>query len=729
MRRTRMVRAIVAGCVLCTGTAWALLQPGCNGEWLPVDMGGLPVADLAVPPDLAPTSDMANASLTLSLVAGGLGGVRSLDGTGTAARFKSPVGAALDGNGNLYIADAGEPTIRKIVLSTGAVTTVAGSALEPGSINGASAVARFRAPSALAVDSAGNLYVADTGNHTIRKVVLTTGVVTTLAGGAGSSGKLDGTGVSARFNAPGAVAVDNIGNLYVADTSNHAIRKIVTATGVVTTLAGSGVLGSADGTGSAASFNLPQGAAVDASGDLLVADTNNHTIRKISAATGSVQTVAGSAGMNGTADGTGAAARFNAPRGICVAPSGDVLISDSSNHTLRTWVVATGAVTTLAGAAGMQGSGDGTGTAARFFLPQGLAADSSGNLFVAEPGNQTIRKFAMATGVVTTLAGLANAYGSADGIGTAARFAGPQGLALDNRGNVFVADQVGGTIRQVTPGSGQVTTLAGSPGMFGSTDGKGASARFRSPTGIAADTNAQIFIADNADHTIRKVIVDTGAVTTLAGSAGMAGSADGVSGAAAFNGPYAVAADANGNLYVSDQGNHTIRKVVVPTGAVTTLAGAAGQPGNTDGPGTAARFKGPTGLALDGSGNLFVADWGNHTIRKVIVATGAVSALAGQVMAAGFADGTGSAARFNAPLGLAFDGRGNLLVADAGNHAIRKVAVATGTVTTLAGTLALVGVAPGRLPAALNVPAGVAIAPTGDIYLTDSKEQVVLMIR
>jgi hypothetical protein len=313
----------------------------------------------------------------------------------------------------------------------------------------------------------------------------------------------------------------------------------------------------------------------------------------------------------------------------------------------------------VAGGLGGAGMADGTGAAARFGFSYGVAVDGAGNLFVADTMNNTIRKVVVATGAVTTLAGTAGMFGSTDGTGAAARFFDPSGVAVDGAGNLFVADRLNHTIRKVVVATGAVTTLAGTTGMSGSTDAIGTAARFNRPYGVALDSSGNLFVADSSNHTIRKVVVATGAVTTLAGTTGMSGSTDATGTAARFNRPYGLALDGTGNLFVADFSNHTIRKVVVATGAVTTLAGTASMSGSTDGMGAAVRFKGPSAVALDGAGNLFVTDSNNHTIRKVAVATGAVTTLAGTAGMSGSTDGTGAVVRFNVPTAAAVDSAGN----------------------------------------------------------------------
>ena len=394
-----------------------------------------------------------------------------------------------------------------------------------------------------------------------------------LAGHLGGWGNVDGTGAAARFYFPSGVTVDSTGNVYVADTYKNTIRKITPA-GVVTTLAGTaGVYGSDDGTGAAAQFGEPRGVTVDNTGNVYVADFNSDAIRKITPA-GVVTTLAGTAGVRGSDDGTGAAARFYFPSGVTVDSTGNVYVADTYNYTIRK-ITPAGVVTTLAGTAGVSGSDDGTGAAARFYDPSGVTVDSAGNVYVADTNNTTIRKITPA-GVVTTLAGTAGVYGSDNGIGAAARFAFTSGVTVDSIGNVYAADSHNHTIRMITP-AGVVTTLAGTARAEGSHDGTGAAARFYFPSGVTVDSTGNVYMADTYNYTIRK-ITPAGVVTTLAGTAGAVGSHDGTGAAARFYYPEGVTVDSTGNVYVADTYNHTIRKIT-PAGVVTTVVGVAGQAG------------------------------------------------------------------------------------------------------------------------------------------------------
>jgi sugar lactone lactonase YvrE len=363
----------------------------------------------------------------------------------------------------------------------------------------------------------------------------------------------------------------------------------------------------------------------------------------------------------------------------------------------------------LAGRPDGTGSVDGTGSAAEIGYPWGLAVDRVGNLYVTA-GN-TIRKVTP-TGVVTTLAGVALPPGNADGTGSAARFFSPEAIAVDAAGNVIVADTFNSAIRKITP-AGVVTTVAGLAGQAGSVDGGASAARFLRPAGVAVDANGNVFVSDTGNSTIRK-IVEAGVVTTFAGT--LPGSADGSGNLARFNRPSGLALDGSGNLFVTDAENGTVRKITAE-GVVTTLAGLAGSAGSADGTGSAARFILPTGLAVDGGGNVYVSDLETDSIRKITPA-GVVTTLAGRAASPGSADGTGATARFRSPAGVAADRSGNVFVADTDNHTIRRIS-ADGVVTTLAGSAGNYGTVDGTGNVArFNSPQGIAVDASGNVFVT-----------
>ncbi len=645
-------------------------------------------------------------SLSLTNIVTTIAGPVSADGVGAAASFNGPNGIATDGI-NLYVTDFNNNTIREIVISTGTVTTIAGRIGTAGSLDGMGVSASFNGPDGITSDGT-NLYVTDERNNAIRKIGISSGMVTTIAGAAGSSGSADGIGSAAGFNNPRGITTDGK-NLYVVDSGNGTIRKILISTGAVTTIAGTpGTSGSADGVGAAARFNSPWGITTDGT-NLFVADEHNNTIRKIEISTGTVTTIAGTVNISGFADGIGSAALFNLPVGVTTDGT-NLYVTDEKNCTIRKIEISTGTVTTIAGAAGSSGDTDGVGTAARFQSPWGIGLVGA-NLYVADSGNDTIREIEIPNGTVTTLAGSA---GAADGTGMAARFRNPSGMTTDGT-YIYVTDSYNHLIRRITIATGDVTTVAGSAGTPGSVDGTGTVARFNYSRGITTD-GTSLFVADSYNNVIRKIVIATGDVTTIAGTAGVSGWSDGIGSAAAFNYPCSITTDGL-NLYVADAGNETIRKIAISTQVVTTIAGAPGVFGSSDGNGSTARFNGPDGIVTDGT-NLYVTDCYNNTIRKIVIANGDVTTIAGASGTAGSADGIGTSARFNSPLGITTDGS-NLYVADAHNQTIREVVISTASVTTIAGSPGMAGSTDGSgSTATFNGPDGIT-TDGKNLYVSD----------
>lgn len=630
----------------------------------------------------------------VSVVVGTLAGVQEslLDGVGQNATFSEVGGVAKDSTGNVYVADSGNNAIRKIS-PTGVVSTLAGNGSR-GLINGIGNAATFNYPMGVAVDSTGIIYVADTGNHVIRKIS-TSGVVSTFAG-SGSIGFINGTGSNASFNTPSGLAVDRSGAVFVADKYNHAIRKI-TPSGVVSTFAGTGVDGFANGIGTAASFFYPSGVAVDIAGNVFVADSSNNAIRKISplAAVSTFARVAST--------------------GLTVDNSGNVFVADYWGQSVYQ-ITSAGVVNTFAGS-GSPDFIDGTGTAASFFFPSGVVVDSSGDVFVADLANHAIRKIS-STANVTTVAGRRD-FGFVNGVGTTVRFDYPRGVAADGSGNVYVADFRNNVIRKISA-TGVVTTFAGS-GLTGFDNGPGSTASFNYPSGVAVDSTGNVYVADRLNHAIRK-ISSTGVVSTLAGS-GSRGFINGSGTAASFALPIGVALDGFGNIYVADADNSAIRKITL-SGVVSTVAGN-GSPGFTNGTGISATFAWPNAVALDASGNIFVSDSDNNVIRK-ITSSGVVSTFAG-TGSFGFNNGTGTTASFQKPSGVAFDNKGNLFVADTGNNAIRKISQ-LGVVTTLSGDGTSGYLNGAGSTARFNGPYGVAVDNNGIVYVSDAINNAIRII-
>ncbi len=642
----------------------------------------------------------------------------SADGTGSVARFSNPIGAAADAAGNLYVADQSNHTIRKIT-AAGVVTTFAGSAGANQNVDGALSVARISFPTGVTVAPSGEIYL--TNNSFVRKI--TGGTVSTVAG-ASTTGALDGTGTAARFNNPARLVADAIGNIYVADTNNHAIRKI-TPGGVVTTLAGSlavsGNSNSTDGTGATARFNFPRGILLQADGSLLVVDTNNSCIRQVTAA-GVVTTFSGLPGTSGTADGTSGAsgtARFSFPQDIATDGAGNLYVSDGA-HTIRR-IDNAGNVTTLAGLAFNIGFTDNsTGSAARFNSPRGLAWMGNGHLGVVDGQSNTVR-YVGTTGDVTTIAGVPP--GAVDGTGSAARFFLPEGIVFDGAGNLYVTDSNNRAIRKVTT-AGVVTTFSGAltPSFGSSIDGPAGAARFIFPRGLARDpATGVLYVFDQG--TIRKIATD-GSVSFLAGSnTGATGTTDGTGNAARFGSTGFIALAPSGDLYVTDSNNHTIRRVTT-AGVVSTVAGVAASANTVDGSlasGAASspvRFSSPQGIAIDATGNIYVAQNSGNVIRKIDTA-GNVTTLAGLLNNSSQIDGAAPFSRMGSiASALAIGPDGNLYTGGTGG-AIYRI-TPTGTITTIVGAAFSTGSTDASGSAArFDYAAGIAFASDGTLYIAD----------
>jgi uncharacterized repeat protein (TIGR01451 family) len=604
----------------------------------------------------------------------GVAGYSGDSGPALSAQLNSPAGVAVDSLGNVYIADTNNGLIRKVT-PPGIITTVAGSGNCCYSGDGGAATsAELNNPRSVAVDSSGNLYIADTNNNRIR-MVATNGNITTVAGNGNSGYSGDGgQATSAQIDYPNGIAVDSSGNLYIADTNNNRIRKVDTK-GVITTLAGSTVCCNLNDGGAAIGAWLasPQSVAVDSSGNLYIADTSNNRIRMV-APNGTITTAAGNGGNGYFGDGgVATSAMLNYPAGVGVDASGNLYIADTGNQRIRE--LSSGTVITLVGG----GTGDGgPGTFGSLNQAAGVVRDSAGNTYIADTNNNRIRKVA-ANGTITTVAGTGMSGFSGDGgAATAAMLLEPRGLALDSAGNLYVADSFNNRVRKIAI-SGTITTVAGNGTCCYSGDGgQATAAQLNYPAALVLDAAGNLYIADENNSAIRKVALN-GTITTIAGNGNWGYSGDGNPATSAqLNHPAALAMDAAGNLYIADTNNQRIRKITTG-GTITTVAGNGSMCCNLGdgGPATSAQLNNPSGVAVDAAGYLYIADTGEQLVRKVDL-SGTITTIAGSGYGYSGDGGLAVNANFENPAGVFVDASGNVYVADLNNNAIRLL-TPTGT--------------------------------------------------
>ncbi|MEO6547417.1 MAG: T9SS type A sorting domain-containing protein [Ferruginibacter sp.] len=573
------------------------------------------------------------------------------------------------------------------------------------------------------VDAAGNMYIAVPDRHIVMKLSAS-GVYTTLAGnGVYGFGGDGGLATSAQLRNPWNIAVDAAGNVFIADNYDNRIRK-VTPSGIITTVAGNGIAGFSGDNGLATSAKIsgPTTVLTDTAGNIYISDYVNRRVRKV-APNGIIITIAGN-GTAGTAGDGGLAtlAQLGFVSGISRNSKGEIFIADITYSKIRK-VDTAGIITTVAGTGTTGFTGDGgPATSATFNAINGVTVDKLGNIFIADSYNNRIRKINVA-GIITTVAGNGGAGFTGDwAAATSAQVYRPVNIAFDTAGDLLITSSY--RVRKVTNATGIIKTIAGSgSGGYCGDGGQISAAQFYHPAGITADLFGNIFLVDRDNNRIRK-ITNTGVITTVAGNGkpGYNGDAR-LATSAQLNLPTAVAADAAGNLYISDYGNARIRKVTAATGLISTLAGTGTTGFNGDGPGLTTKIFGPDGITVDAAGNVLFADQFNMRIRKITTA-GLVVTVAGNGVA-GFSGDGGSAllASLNWPKDVKTDLAGNLYIADRHNNRVRKVST-LGIITTVAGNgVAGYGGDNGSAVLASLDPGAVAIDSVGNIYIADTEHE------
>ena len=658
-------------------------------------------------------------SYLISTVAGGTPVAFPAQGaTAAEVRLLLPAYAAIDATGNVYVSDNYYDRILRIT-PAGAVTTFAGSETGFGGDTGPATAAKFNGVEAMAFSAAGDLYVCDRRNGRVRKITRA-GVITTVAGNGSATLVADGRpAVSGGVGNPKGVALDAAGNIYFSDSLNHVVRRVDT-TGNITSVAGvaakPGFSGDR-GPATAAALQSPSGIALDQLGNLYIADTSNNRVRRVNAQ-GVIDTVAGNGIVGETGDaGAATAAQLNGPNDVAVSSDGNLFIANRSGGRVRRVRGAT--ITTVAGS-GTSRLFPSQATRFSLALPGGIALTAGGDLLVVDDGRRQVYQVNLVTDSIQPLAGATGgAAAGDDGPATLGKLLQPHGVAVDPDGNLFITDLIDNRVRRVSA-AGVISTFAGT-GALAQTDGFGRGADVGRPRGVAFDRNRNLYVTVSWGAGVRR-ITPAGNVTFVAGGASAGFSGDGGPALSArMFAPQSVAIDRQDNIYIADTANNRIRRVT-PNGAINTIAGTGERAfGGDGGPAALARLSGPQGVVLDEQGNLFVADTGNHRVRRIDT-SGNIATIAGtgELGSCNPAVAAAQSPLF-LPSSLAFDA-GKLLIVNTGPGQV--CVLSEGRLTVIAGSTGGFGGDGGpATEAKLASPQGIATGPDGSIYVADTNNE------
>ena len=624
-------------------------------------------------------------------------------------------GAAIDSSGNMYIADPLNDVIEKVT-SGGTLSIFAGTGRTGVPTAGPATSSDLNHPDGVAVDSSGNVYIADTINDVIEKVT-PSGTLSIIAGTPGHHAPpTPGPATSSSLYHPAGVAVDGSGNVYIADTDNEMVEEVTTG-GTLSIIAGTGTSGApTPGPATSSDLSNPSGVAVDSSGNVYIADTNNQVVEKVTPGTPGTLSIAAGTGTSGApTPGPATSSDLSDPSGVATDSSGDVYIADQANGRIEE-VTPSGTLSIIAGTGGQGPPTPGPATSSNLYNPAGVAVDSSGDVYISDGLAGVVAE--VASGSLSIAAGLIDYGPPTAGPATSSDLSDPSAVAADRVGDLYVADPLNDVIEKVTSG-GTLSIFAGTGRTGVPTAGPATSSDLNHPDGVAVDSSGNVYIADTINDVIEKV-TPSGTLSIIAGTPGHhAPPTPGPATSSSLYHPAGVAVDGSGNVYIADTDNEMVEEVTTG-GTLSIIAGTGTSGAPTPGPATSSDLSNPSGVAVDSSGNVYIADTNNQVVEKVTPGTpGTLSIAAGTGTSGAPTPGPATSSDLSDPLGVATDSSGDVYIADQANGRIEEV-TPSGTLSIIAGTGGQGPPTPGPATSSnLHSPAAVAVDRYGNLFIAD----------